>query len=416
MRAHRLIAGLALVTVFAASAPAFAAADPESIVRAMLLNTEARLQRRLERRGLLCTPIMSDPPFGCGVLTRLHIRIVRILENLEAAGSSRRSSSRASSSSSRAASSSSSSSAEAQRPLDPLADTVLSTSLFALFGDTTPIIASVRVFINEEPLEVTAIRITPTGATGAVEYFAVYDEQRRLVGRATRNGSDFVLPLSPGALAVPRREYRSFYVRAVLGDFARNADGADAFGVLTFTLEANGAWSNDAYTKAFSDTFPTVQPAAGTLVGLRNGGAQSEFLTDGTLDLFDLRGSADAVGHAQTRLSSLMFTVAKSDVTVSSATLTVIGSGVSSPCTVAATTVTCDAISSSIGTVNGDFRLVLQGAVTVTPGADNPRLQLFLQDPGSPVAAGDIAWTDGIADYTWVQSATPVVRGTYFTR
>ena len=298
-----------------------------------------------------------------------------------------------------------------------MSDTTLSTSLFALFGDTTPIVASVRAFINEEPLHVTYVRIAVTGSSRSIDYFSVYDQERRLLGRASKNGSEYVLALPIDTLVIPRKEYRSFYVRAKVGEFDRNADGADAFGVLTVTLEGVGEWSNDTYYKPFSDNFPVVQPSGAVFTGLRNGGPLTEFLTEGSVDLLDLRGTAKVTGGlAQARFDSLTFSVNKSDVTLANVSLTVIGSGVSSPCTVNPTTVVCDNIPASLGTVSGDFRLVLQGTVSITAGSDNPRLQLFLQHPGTPSAVGDVEWSDGISDYTWLPFATPVLRGTYFTR
>lgn len=301
--------------------------------------------------------------------------------------------------------------------LDPMSDTTLGTSFFALFGETTPMVASVQAFINEEALNVTDIRITLTGSSRGVDFFYVYDQNRRLIGRASKSGSEYVLSMQPGAFTIPRREYTPLYVRAKIGDFDRNSDGVDSFGVLTVTIEGTGEWSSDTYTKAFSDTFPTVQPSGVVLTGLRNGGPQTDFVTEGTLDIFDLRGNAKVTGGlAQARFNSIVFTVAKSDVTLSNVSLTVIGTGVSSPCTVGATTITCDSIPASIGTVRGDFRLVLQGTVDITTNVDNARLQVFIQDPGTPTSAGDIAWSDGISDYDWVPFATPVVRGTYFTR
>ena len=397
---------------------ASAATTPSSRARQMLLAVEQRLQDRLEDRGIFCD--IEPDRFGCGTLRRLHDRIERMFGSSSSSSSSSRSSlsstsSRSSSSSS--AVSSSSSSSQSAGAIDPMSDTTLSTSLFALFGDTTPIVASIRAFINEEPLHVTYVRIAVTGSSSVVEYFSVYDQERRLLGRASKNGSEYVLPLPVDTLVIPRKEYRSFYVRAHIGEFDRHADGEDAFGVLTVTLEGVGEWSNDTYVKPFSDNFPIVQPSAAVLTGLRNGGALTEFLTEGPTDLLDLRGAAKVTGGlARARFDALTFTVAKSDVTLSNVSLAVIGSGVSSPCTVNPTTVVCDNIPASLGTVSGDFRLVVQGNVAITAGSDNPRLQLFLQNPGTPSAAGDVEWSDGISDYTWLPFATPVLRGTYFTR
>lgn len=402
MRRTLAIAGLLALLV----APALSSAQEASLLR----RAEQRLQERLLRRGIAC----PSEAFACGVLERLRERIAGRLSSSSSAPSPL--SSAASSSSISSARSSSFSSSPTV--YDALPDTELSTSAAVLFGTVTPIAASVEAFIGEEPLQVSAVRIAVTGSKQAVDGFLVYDAQRRLLGRAAKSGSEYVLRLADDALVIPRRVQTPFYVRAQVGSFDRNRDGAGAFGVLTVTLEGYGVWSSDTYVKPLTDAFPTFQPVAALFGDLRSGMTANDYLQEGAGQIvFDLHAFPRyADPAAELQIEALEFRVIGAGVTLTGASLTVPGSGITSACTVASSTIDCSAIPATLGTVRSDFSLELHADVEVDPGSASPQLQIVLQEPGDPLNDGDIAWNDGFSSFTWVPFRVPVVRGTYFSR
>ncbi|MBI2524031.1 hypothetical protein HYW11_02345, partial [Candidatus Peregrinibacteria bacterium] len=132
--------------------------------------------------------------------------------------------------------------------LDPLPITEVRASI-PLLGSVTPILGSVRIFHNEEPLDVRRISIDLLVAPLSVDSLLVYDGDRRFLGRATLDTSvsgnrRFTLRLSNGIFVVPKREERSVYVRALLKERDAGGVSGEEFRVYEFRIEGDGVWSN----------------------------------------------------------------------------------------------------------------------------------------------------------------------------
>lgn len=330
--------------------------------------------------------------------------------------SSSRSSTSFSSSSSRASSVSSSTSAS----YDLLQDVSVTTSTFVLLGRTTPILGSVQAFSATEPIEITDITINVSGSTQAVDAFLIYDSNDgRFIGRATRRTSGFQLDIPAGGFVLERRVQRSLYVRAQLAPYERVQSSGEQFTISSIDLEGNGQWSNDDYSATLTaQNFPTVETTRARITAISNTGQSSTPLFSGTsLPVMKLRiEGAVGDGAAVLQVQELAFRLSSENVTLSNVQLLSPSTGIGTSCSVAGTVVTCSSIPASIGDIQTQRDFELRADVAVTPGADVARLQLFIQDPGTPSSDGDITWTDGEATFTWLPMNTPVVIGTSYTQ
>jgi hypothetical protein len=82
-------------------------------------------------------------------------------------------------------------------------------------------------------------------------------------------------------------------------------------------------------------------------------------------------------------------------------------------CSANGSTVSCATIPVELGALqNGSRTLQLYGSVTFDQGAQNPFLQVSLNEAGGVGQSGAIQWSDGTGDFNWVELDSPLVRGT----
>lgn len=289
-----------------------------------------------------------------------------------------------------------------------------------LLGTTTPILGSVRIFHNEEPLDVRRISVDLLIAPLSVDSLLVYDGDRRFLGRATLDTAvagnrRFTLRFANGAFVIPKREERSVYVRALLKERDAGGVSGEELRVYEFRIEGDGVWSNAEYVKPLTETFPTFQTARARLTAVTNAEARTGSLAAGLrqrLAAFRF-GRERSDGAAELRVTSLTFQVsASSDITLSNAVLRGRDAGEDHGCTVGSMMIVCSDIPAAHGVVSDDGRVIELFADVVSTGAvSSPFLQVTLNDPGTVDAAGHIIWTDGTTTFTWVQFEQPVVRG-----
>lgn len=329
------------------------------------------------------------------------------------------SSSSVSSSASSMSSTSSASSTSWSNGYDPMADTAIRSNFFVL-GETSPIVGAVNLFSNNEPLDVTRVRVSLFDSTSTVDSFLVYDQDRRLLGRATLDTSvagekQYVLRLNQGVLQLPRRENMTVYVRASVKSNDLGGQSGQSVRIASFGIEGTGSWSNDAYNQNYSDTFPTFETARAKISAIENAGPQTGNIVSGPnqqIGAFRFRGQGDSQGLNDLRTTSITFTVdAPSGVTLSNAYLKREAGDTQLPCTVSSGTVTCSGIPASIGSIKGEPALYLYADVSLS-GVLNPTLRVNISNPGTPTSPGAVTWTDGQATFDWLPFDTPVVRGT----
>ncbi|MEK7563164.1 MAG: hypothetical protein AAB544_02105 [Patescibacteria group bacterium] len=306
--------------------------------------------------------------------------------------------------------------------LDPDTDASL-RGRFALLGTMSPILGSVKVFNNAEPLMVTSITVTLDTAVTSVDQLLVYDEHARLLGSAqldstVGNGRTYTLNLKTRNLVIPQREEYSFYVRAVLKNRTAGGVSAELLVVDSIAVAGNGFWSNRSYNQSLTDDFNTHQIARSVITSVTNVGAMNEPLLSGTdreIGKFRFAG-VRGDGSADLRLTELHFTISQTgNVSLSNAEIIADGSSERSSCTISSSTITCP-LSASFGSLASSPRtLTLFADVAIANTGNRASLQVSLNEPGTTTLGGSIEWNDGTTTFDWVGADAPVVRGTYYS-
>lgn len=342
--------------------------------------------------------------------------------------SSSRTSSSSSSSSSRSSSMSSSSSSRMFLPPDPISDTSI-RSQFLLLGDVSPVLGSVKLFLNEEPLRIEEVSINLAIAATSVDSILVYDEDKRFLGRATVNnavsGSNYRLIVPTGALTVPKSDETRLYFRAELKSRDNGGVSGQDVQIADVTVTGDGEWSNRPYTKqsTVTDTFLAFETARAAITNVKNAGPTNAALVPATNQLI---GSFTFEGRktdssAETKLQTIRFQIEQTGgVSLSNVKIGLPGVPDRHNCTVSGTEVVCSSIPSMFGTVmvgtvtDGPLTINVYGDITATD-TQHASLRLTINDPGSTSSSGAVTWTDGTATFTWVGLVQPVVQGTRYS-
>ena len=296
-------------------------------------------------------------------------------------------------------------------------------SQFLVLGETGPVIGSAKIFLYEEPMDVTTLSVVLTNdVASTVSALLVYDDAGRYLGRATLNavGSSvrsYRLPLTNGSFIVSKATERGIYVRPDVRSRDGGGLGNLTVQIDTVTFEGNGVWSNQQYVRQSSATnrFPVFVTARSVLTGVFNTGDMNGALVTGTsrtLGTFRFEGrSRDA--SPRLAIKDLTFTIEQTGgVQLTNVRLTVPGFSDMWPCAAGAGTVTCSALPDTYGSLNdGPRTLQLVGDVSAADPLD-ASLRLTLNEPGSAVSAGSVTWTDGTSTFMWVPVTTPVSSGT----
>lgn len=334
------------------------------------------------------------------------------------------SSSSSSSSVSSSASSSSSSSSVSNRPRDPMADTAVRSQIL-LLGETSPMLGSAKFYLEEEPFDMTAISINLTANVSTVQSLLVYDDDRRLLGRATLNTSssstnrNYRLEIPRGTFTLDRRQERSIYVRAQLSSRDAGGSGNETVQISNVVVEGNGGWSGREYLKqsASSDPFPAFVTARSVITSVANAGQTNASLVGGMNQLI---GSFTFVGRktdssAKINVTDLVFQIEQTgNVTLSNVKIGTPGIPDRTNCLVSGSLATCGNIPESLGSLtDGPRTIVVYG--DVTPGDPaHASLRLTLNEPGSSISDGAVTWTDGTTVFTWVPVDAPIAMGTHY--
>jgi len=329
--------------------------------------------------------------------------------------SSRSSSSRSSSSSSR--SSSSSSSSITPSSTSSVAGTSIRSHIL-LLGETTPTLAAVDFFSNAEPVDIDGVTVTFASPVNSIASLIIYDESGTQIGTASAvvgSSTQFHGSIAFGKMLLPYREERALSIKARLNSRTTGGVSGEDIQVQSIAIEGEGRWTSETYTSSSNEAFNAFETAFARITGISNAASSAGVITSGTQRvLADLRFTADSPeAQYDARFSALVFTIEQAGgVTLSNVSIRNEDNSTSTSCTTSFTTVTCSAIDSSIGTIDGSRRIRLYGDVSVSGAANNPSLRLVLNQPGTPSNPGDITWTDGQTTFTWVDFDHPVVGGT----
>ena len=321
-----------------------------------------------------------------------------------------------SSSSSRTSSSLSQSSSSSSFPSDPDTDLTVRSD-FLLLGEVTPVLGAVDFFAASEAIDVHTITVRFSSDPSSIQQVRVYaEDDGRLLGTSFRDGSgDYEIAIPQGTLILPHRAEEGVYVRALMKPADGGATGGQIVQIQNIEMEGDGVASDSEYTVTSTENFLPFETTPAVITVFRSTGSltSSAFVpgSDVTLGEFDVKARSTDNDFA-VELTTLTFRVAaSSDVNLDDVRLTVPGTGASSSCTVSTGFITCDAISTGVGTIDTAQRIRLTGDITLDAGSTDPFLQVTLQAAGSPTSAGDIVWTDGSRSYDWLPFEEPIARG-----
>ncbi len=320
-------------------------------------------------------------------------------------------------------SSSSSSSSRSSGIYDAADATV--RSQFILLGETSPVLGSAKFFIEEEPLDVTAISVNITTQIPTVQSLLVYDDDRRYLGRATLNTAssstnrNYRLEIPVGTFTVNKREERGVYFRAQLASKDAGGIGNQSVQISNVVVQGNGEWSSNAYTKqsASSGVFPIFVTGRSTITSVMNAGQANAPLVTGTNQLF---GAFTFTGRktdssAKINVMTLIFQIEQTgQVQLLNVKIGTSGIPDRVDCLTSGSFITCSSIPESLGSLaDGPRTIVMYGDITAGD-AQHALLRLTLNESGSFSTPGSVMWTDGTSAFTWVGVDSPVAMGTYY--
>ncbi len=295
-------------------------------------------------------------------------------------------------------------------------------SQFLLLGETGPVLGAAKIFIEEEPLDLTALSVNITAQVPSVQSLLVYDDDKRYLGRATLNTAsstncNYRLTLAPGTFEVGKREERRVYFRAQLSEFQSGGQAGHVVQISNVTAEGNGVWSSRKYTKATSSSegFPQFVTSRSTITKVKNALEPTGPLVTGSNQLlaaFTFEGrKSDASAHID--LTNLTFQVGQTgNITLQNVRLKTQGLPDGISCTVSAFTVVCSSIPDLLGSLTDAPRTIQLYGDIIPSGDLHASLQLTLNETGDPGNAGAVTWSDGSTSFSWVGLDGPVAAGT----
>ncbi len=328
-----------------------------------------------------------------------------------------------SSSSSRSSSSSSSSSSVPSGSTYDAGDTTIRGQFLPL-NEISPILGAVNIFIDEEPVNVKIITVTLASDATSVQSLLVYDDDKRLLGRATldagaQNNHTYRATLPLGTFQVGKREQRKIYFRGQLSSHEAGGRGAQVVQINNVVIDATGEWSTRRYikTSASTDVFPMFETARGTIVRAINAMQTSAPLITGPNQKL---GSFSFIGRttdssAELAVTKLVFQIEQTGgISLGNTYLTTPGSSETYPCTIGTGLVTCNGIPASFGSLGSEPRTISVYGDISSSDPQRASFRLTLNQAGNPDEDGSVSWTDGTSTYGWVGTESPVVQGTYF--
>jgi hypothetical protein len=302
---------------------------------------------------------------------------------------------------------------------DPLGDGSVRSDIL-LLGQQTAILAGVRVFSNQEPIDVTQVEIDLVSSSSSISQMLVYDETGLLIGTATRSNGSFIANLPTSKLQLPYRKELSMYVRARLKPHDSGGTSGDDIQIDDVTVRGHGTWSNEPRATTSSDTFPAFQSARARITAVQNAEAMEGILVAGTdqrIGAFKFTAE-ESDPSASARVTDLTFTAETfGGVGLSNIVLRREGSPETFDCSIASSTITCANIPAAFGEIDTD-QLVLRvhADINLPVSTNDMFVRLALNQSGTPFDTGAIEWTDGEANFGWVGTDTPIVRGTAYKR
>lgn len=321
-------------------------------------------------------------------------------------------------------SSSSSSSATQVPPAKPLY-TLPSQNHFLLVGKASDAIADFIVPSRLESAQVAFTRVTLTKEARSIDHLELRTASGELVAtlnpRTTTDLSEYKQMYessvtAPGTFVLPADADAHLVLVAVIRTAANNGFAEDLVQVRSVAMTLRTLASNQSIDLAFTGPFPrhqtslgaitritAISPVAGTLVS-GTGKVLGSFLVSGT-------GVEDRIPS----LTEVTFGLLRTgDVSLSSVALRSPTGSV--PCTISSvgTTISCTNLGSQAGSFSlaSPLNITLIADILIPARSTGNSVHIFLEQPGSPESLGSVLWTDGSAEYRWVEGSAPLAEGT----
>lgn len=385
--------------------------------------------RTAQARGtLLPLNISNHRPLTRGQMARLAAAFLAesygelVQYRLAEKGTVMSSSMSSSLSSSRSSSSSSSVSSSSNAVFDQKPVTTARSSIL-LLDEISPVMGSVNVFIEQEPLDVTQISVNLASAVPTVEHFLIYDENKKYLGKATidsavAGNTRYTAIITRGDVQVPKRENMKFYARAFVKSKDWGGQSGQTVQITSFVFKGFGFWSSTEYTRTSSETFPVYETARSVLASVVNADGATDVLITGPnrkLASFTFEGRRSD-GTASMQVVSADFSIeATGGIELTNIIMRADGTDATSACSATSTVISCDPIPGDFGSLTlGPRTLTLYGTVSNPANVNNATMRITLNEPGSPSSAGALTWFDGTQTFDWVPFEAPVVRGTLY--
>ena len=205
-------------------------------------------------------------------------------------------------------------------------------------------------------------------------------------------------------------------LRAVVRDI-NNAGASDQLlHVRTFTLTTRGDTTNTTYNYAAQGPFPKHQTSFGRITKVQSLLPATQALQAGTgmlIASFSVSGSS--ISGKSLLIEQMIFSVLQEGaVSVDQWQLNRTQSTVSAPCSINqdGTVLSCLNVH-TLGTLEKSTSNVfeLRANVRVSSGQVPPRVQVHLNNPGTPEDLGSIQWTDESGHFRWIEGKNPLMQG-----
>ncbi len=282
---------------------------------------------------------------------------------------------------------------------------------YSILGIDHPMIAGFSLFLEQEPIDIQKISVRLSGSAQSVESIRLYNESRVFLGTASRRASTefstlFTLDL-PSSIHVRQNTSMNMYARLNSRSFENGGVSGEDVLVDQVIVEGNGSWSNEKYTKIGENLrFPTITLARAAIEKIT---AQK----DATHSLFS--GSNQLIGHwtlsarkgdarSMPRLQQIVWQLSKSGVSLSNPRLFVSGNDQSMPCTVDSVSITCSLFNDYpwIGAMDDGQTDILLKADITDLGETSAFLSINASTGTNRSDGGDIGWTDGSTNFSWI--------------
>jgi hypothetical protein len=254
-------------------------------------------------------------------------------------------------------------------------------SRILLLGEHTPVIAGIKIFPDDEPVVLRTVIVRfSDNISSSVAAVEVVDGSGSVLG----------------------------HIRLRLKKDNAGGGGGQEVKVTGISIVSDGVWTQRprlAETERFD--IPAHETALSAITRIERNGQERGVFTPGTgkrIASFDIAAELSRDADADPALETINFSVnyPSSKVTIQNIVLRGDGADTAHDCTLSSFVITCEDIPSFIGSLEAPRTLSLYANVSVTGTHRNPFLEVSINNPGRTNNTGDIIWTDGKTEMTWV--------------